>query len=327
MWVAPTLAVRALAVVLCALSFPALAGAADKPTLVVGHDQWIGYSGVFIAKEKKLFDAAGLNVELKPFSNPGDTLPALAAGKLDLALTTLHNLGLIVGTSDVDIVAVYLIDTSSGADAIVAKPDVRSVTDLKGKNVAVTVGEVNEMLLRVGLERAKLAPADVKVVNLSADDAGAAFLAGKVDAAVTWEPWVSRATAGGGHVIFSSAEVPNVILDSVAVTKSTLEKRRKDVLSFVAAVDRGVGYLRAHPDEARTIIGKYLEAEPDAVKGMLAGDKIYGLADNRELFGTAAKPGPGYDSMGRVVEFLQANTLVQRPLVPAKLLAPGLVRR
>ncbi len=318
---------RALAPLLCILAFLPLAGAADKPTLVVGHDQWIGYSGVFLAKEKELFETAGLNVELKPFSNPGDTLPALAAGKLDLALTTLHNLGLIVGTSDVEIVAVYLIDTSSGADAIVARPDVKSVADLKGKNVAVTIGEVNEMLLRVGLERSKLQESDVKLVNLSADDAGAAFLAGKVDAAVTWEPWVSRATQGGGHVIFSSAEVPNVILDSVAVSKATLVKRRADILSFLAAIDRGVGYLRAHPDESRVIIGKYLEAEPDAVKGMLAGDKIYGLADNRELFGTAAKPGPGYDSMSRVVKFLQANNLVQRPITPAELLDPSLVRR
>jgi NitT/TauT family transport system substrate-binding protein len=318
---------RALAFLLWVLAFPSLVVAADKPTLVVGHDQWIGYCGVFIAKEKKFFDKAGLNVELKPFSNPGDTLPALAAGKLDLALTTLHNLGLIVGTSDVEIVAVYLIDTSSGADAIVAKPEVQKVADLKGKNVAVTVGEVNEMLLKVGLERSKLEESDVKIVNLSADDAGAAFLAGKVDAAVTWEPWVSRATEGGGHVIFSSAEVPNVILDSVAVSKATLGKRRADILSFLAAVDRGVGYLRANPEEARIIIGKYLEAEPDAVKGMLAGDKIYGLADNKDLFGTAAKPGAGYDSMSRVVEFLQANKLVQRPITPAKLLEPSLIRR
>src|SRR5882724_5822928 len=150
------LAMKTFVSLVCALLFPALVAAADRPTLVVGHDQWIGYSGVFIAKEKKFFEASGLNVELKPFSNPGDTLPALAAGKLDLALTTLHNLGLLVGTSDVDVVAVYLIDTSSGADAIVAKPEVKSVADLKGKNVAVTIGEVNEMLLRVGLDRAKL---------------------------------------------------------------------------------------------------------------------------------------------------------------------------
>src|SRR5690606_27752105 len=46
-------------------------------TLTVGHDLWVGYSGVFIANELGYFEEAGLDVKLKPFSNPGDTLPAL----------------------------------------------------------------------------------------------------------------------------------------------------------------------------------------------------------------------------------------------------------
>src|SRR4051794_38227046 len=51
-----------------------------KPiTLTVGHDLWVGYSGVFIANELGYFKDAGLDVKLKSFSNPGDTLPALVA--------------------------------------------------------------------------------------------------------------------------------------------------------------------------------------------------------------------------------------------------------
>src|SRR5882757_9230782 len=50
--------------------------------LSVGHDLWVGYSGVFIAAELGFFKDAGLDVKLKPFSNPGDTLPALVAGQL-----------------------------------------------------------------------------------------------------------------------------------------------------------------------------------------------------------------------------------------------------
>src|SRR5450432_2035006 len=58
-----------------------------KPiTLTVGHDLWVGYSGVFIASELGFFKEAGLDVKLKPFSNPGDTLPALVAGQLDIGL-------------------------------------------------------------------------------------------------------------------------------------------------------------------------------------------------------------------------------------------------
>src|SRR6185295_20211224 len=76
--------------------------AATKPepakapiTLTVGHDAWVGYSGVFLAADLGFFKDAGLDVKLKPFSNPGDTLPALVAGQLDIGLTTLQNLAVL----------------------------------------------------------------------------------------------------------------------------------------------------------------------------------------------------------------------------------------
>lgn len=295
---------------------------AEPKKLVVGHDTWIGYSGVFVAKDKGFFQKEGLDVELKPFSNPGDTLPALVAGKLDIGLTTLHNLALLNGAGDSQISLVYLIDSSNGADAIVAKNDIPSVAALKGKTVGVTSGEVNEFLLTVGLEKAGLSEPDIKLVNMSADDAGAAFVAGKLDAAVTWEPWVTKAKTGGGHVIFSSAEIPDTILDCVALPKPALESRASEIKAFLKAIDAGVKFLRENPAEANAIIAKYLSVTPDEVKGMLGGDKVYSLNDNAQLL----KPGgQAYLSMKRVVDFAAAHKLIEKTLDPAALIEPKFV--
>src|SRR5215831_11811484 len=94
---------------------PAASSSATTPeptkapvALVVGHDAWVGYSGVFIAADLGYFKDAGLDVKLKPFSNPGDTLPALVAGQLDIGLTTLQNLVVLNGNSDTDVVAIAL---------------------------------------------------------------------------------------------------------------------------------------------------------------------------------------------------------------------------
>ncbi|WP_437282299.1 ABC transporter substrate-binding protein [Sorangium sp. So ce375] len=305
------------------------AGAAAKPApvkLTVGHDLWIGYAGVFIANELGLFKQAGLDVELKPFSNPGDTLPALASGTLDIGLTTLQNLAVLSGNGDTDVVAIALIDSSNGADAVVAKEGVASMTELKGKTVALTLGEVNHMLFLTGLKKAGIAPDDVKITSMSADDAGAAFVAGKVDAAVTWEPWITKATKGGGHVIFSSASVPDTIMDAVAVRRSRLAEAEGACSRFIGAIDQGVRVLRGEPDKAIPILGKYLNAPPEDVKGMLAGDKIYDLADNKQLFGTAEKAGPVYASMKAVVDFAVESKLVKKAPAPESLLEPRLVR-
>jgi NitT/TauT family transport system substrate-binding protein len=328
----------------CSKSEPAPAGlAATKPPasasaamaeapkapvpLTIGHDAWIGYSGVFIASELGYFKDAGLDVKLKPFSNPGDTLPALVADQLDVGLTTLQNLAVLNGNGNTDVEAIALIDSSNGADAIVAKKSIAGLANLKGKTVALTLGEVNHFLFLAGMKQIGMDPTSVKITSMSADDAGAAFVAGKVDAAVTWEPWVTKATKSGGHVIFTSASIPDTIMDSVAIRKSKLKGKEEAFTAFLKAIDKGVQYLRAEPDKAAEIIGKYLSAPADDVKGMLGGDKIYDLADNQRLFGTTDSPGKAYASMQSVVSFSLESKLVKKAPSIDTLFEPALVRR
>ena len=299
-----------VAVVLMSLSLlaaPARAGG----KLVVGHDSWIGYSGVFIADAKGFFKEAGIEVELKRFPGPGDSPPALIAGHLDVVLTTLHNLVLVAGNDPgVNLKTVYLIDSSNGADGIVSKTSINSVADLKGKKVAVTVGEANEFFLITALEKAGLTIGDIESINVSADDAGAAFLAGNVDAAVTWEPWLSKATSGGGKVLYSSKDLPDLIINAIVATEKTLQDRPDDVRAFVKAVDRGVQYLKDHPEEGMEIVSKKLEASPEDCKGMLAGDKVYSLADNAALISDIQK-GPIAPLMQNITAFLSDRKLIK----------------
>lgn len=303
----------------------AISGAAqaENQKLVVGHDLWIGYAGAFVAKEKGFFEEVGLDVEFKQFPGPADTLPALISGKLDIGLTTLHNLALASLGKKKPLKAIYLLDTSDGADAIVAKKGIKSVADLKGKTVAATEGEVNHLMLLAALEKEGMTEADIKFVNMNADDAGGAFLAGKIDAAVTWEPWVTKAKAKGGKVIFSSANIPDTILDCVAVSPKTIQKDSKALKAFLAAIDKGVAYLRKKPKESAIIIGKVLDATPEDVKGMLKTDKIYNLSQNRKLY---AK-GKATESLGRVTEFLLKKKLIKSAEGAEALLTDEFVRK
>ena len=74
---------------------------------------------------------------------------------------------------------VYLTDTSAGADAVLAKKDIADVKAMKGKKVAATLGQCNQLLLEKALEKAGLTEKDIKLVNMNPDDAGAAFAAGQ----------------------------------------------------------------------------------------------------------------------------------------------------
>jgi NitT/TauT family transport system substrate-binding protein len=186
---------------------------------------------------------------------------------------------------------VYLTDTSAGADAIDAKKDVVDITGMKGKKVAATVGQCNQLLLEKALEKAGLSDKDIELVNMNPDDAGAAFAAGKVDVAVTWEPWITKISGEKkGHVIFSSKETPNLILDVLAISTKTGKAKAAETKAFLKALNRGYEFVQKNTDEAAAIAAKALEQKPDEVKAMLPKVSLYSGQKNLEvLAGPAAK--------------------------------------
>ena len=310
-------------VALCAGIASPVASAAEK--LKVGFNLWVGSAGVFVAQEKGYYKDAGLDVAFVPFKGPGDTLPALMGEHIDIALTTADNVVLVDAKSAAGLTIIYATDTSSGADAIVAKKAVSSLTALKGKTIAVTQGEVNELLLLKALEAAGMKPGDIKSVNMDPDTAGAAFVAGTVDAAVTWEPWISRAVASGnGTVAFSSAQAPNLILDVIAVKPSVLKARQKAIAAFITATDKGTRFVAEHPDQALPMVAKWLEVAPLEVKGMLTGVKLYDARENAVLF----RGGVPAHTLDVITAFyLEHKAITQvvkgRDMIDASLLSPN----
>jgi NitT/TauT family transport system substrate-binding protein len=285
-----------------------------KP-LVVAYNQWIGYVGLWTALDKGYFHDAGLDVQPKQFSGPADSVPLLLTGKLDVSLTTADTVILLnQRAGNAPAACPYIIDTSDGADALIAQKDIHTVPDLRGKTVAATLGQCNELLLLKALDAAKMKTTDVNITNMDADTAGAAIIANKVPAAVTWEPWISKALPSGAHVIYSSHDSPNTLLDVVAVSQQTMTGRTADLRAFVAAYAKGVDYDKAHPDEAAQIASKQLGTSVADAKSMLTKVKLYGVADNHRLIGTSVVPGSVFGSAAEIARFFVAQK--QMPSVP-----------
>lgn len=276
-------------------------------TLKIGYNQWIGSAGMFVAMKKDLFKKHGIDVEFTEFAGPGDGVSAVIAGKLDGVMTTTDNVILIadkVGPGKV--VQVFFTDTSAGADAIIAKKEFKSIADLKGKTVAATIGQVNHMLLIKALHANGLTENDVNLVNMDAEMAGAAFVAGKLDAAVTWEPWLSKGRAEGGKIVFSSADAPNLILDTFAVNAAVAKTKPAAISAFIAAVNEGSQMVKNQPDASLKLLADFLGVTSADAKGMLEGVKLYDAQENRSLFAN----GELVDAAQEVADFLLAREII-----------------
>jgi NitT/TauT family transport system substrate-binding protein len=177
----------------------------------------------------------------------------------------------------------YVNDLSHGADGIVANSSIRSVADLKGKKVAVTVGSVNHYLLNYALSKNGMMETDIILVDVASDLIGSAFKSGSVDAAVTWEPFLSEASSTGGSVIFSSKDAPGLILGVLLTTQNVIDTQAGELKKLIEGLDEGTHYLYKKKQEAYAITAKKLGTTPDKVAEMMKGIKLFNSADSQRM--------------------------------------------
>jgi NitT/TauT family transport system substrate-binding protein len=246
--------------------------------------------------------------------DPKERFPTLMADRIQMIASTVDT-ALLYLKHPTDFQYVVAIDDSDGGDGIVAKKDITSITDLKGKQVAVNDGSVSDFYLNVLLTKAGLKESDLHTVNMTAADAGGAFVAGRVDAAVTWEPWLSRGKATNfGHLLTDSSTSPGLITDVLIAKTDWVNAHQKEVAAIVKSWYEAVAFYEQHPDEAIPIMAKGVGGwlkDPKDFKATLSGIKFYDEAANQAFFGTAAKPGPLTNTVQQAIDIWGSHGRLQ----------------
>jgi NitT/TauT family transport system substrate-binding protein len=144
----------------------------------------------------------------------------------------------------------------------------------------------------------------VKQVDLTSGDAGAAFAAGRVPAAVTWQPWLDRTKKNpNGHVLVSSKQYPTIITDQVGFTPEFIKKNPETVQAFVNAYGQVMDLVKSNPDKAFGYTTKYLGQSTALIKATLKEVPLWTLPQSRAYYGTASKHGQIYKIFTKAGQF------------------------
>lgn len=239
------------------------AHAQDKP-IRIGWVYAMANAPAVIADRKGFFKEEGVNVEIKSFGDGPILQQALAGGDLDMAY---------IGAPPVfqwyarGLNSRILAKVNYGQAAVItqANSPIRTVADLKGKKIAgVAKGSGMDVLLRgyVLKEAAGLEPdQDTTIVNMPAGNMPAALDRNLVDAAFTWEPFISTALLRGNSrvVLDINQAIPQYPWYVVMAMPRTLAQRPDDVVKVLRAHRRAIEFLYKHPDEANQIIADAFE--------------------------------------------------------------------
>ncbi|NDY93960.1 ABC transporter substrate-binding protein [Ideonella livida] len=265
---------------LAAATLSAGLAAPAQAEVKVGVSDWPGWVAWYVAQEKGYFKKHGADVKLVWFANYTDSIAALSGGQLDAnSQTWSDTLGPLV--KGLPLKAILVNDNSAGNDALLVSPKIKSFAELKGKTVALEEFSVSHFVLATALAKNGLKPTDVKVTNLAAGDAAAAFMAGKVDAALVWNPWIDQITKSGkGKALFTSKEMPGLIPDLLVAQQKAITTKRKDLVGMIRAWFDTVAFIQAQPAEAAKIMSKVVSLKPDEYAVFMPGTKFFDAAAN-----------------------------------------------
>ena len=281
----------------------AISAHAAEP-LKIGYSDWPGFVAWQVAIDKGWFKEANVDVKFEWFDYSA-SMEAFTAGKLDAVLMTNGD-ALVTGAGGARSSMILLTDYSNGNDMILAKPGIKSVTDLKGKKVSVETGLVEHLLLRNAMKKAGMKAGDIDIVNAKTNEMPQMLSSKDISAVGAWEPIAGQAkkASPGAKAIYTSADEPGLIYDALAVSPASVKAHRAEWQKVVNLWDKVVAYIddpKTQPDAVK-IMAARSGISPAEYLPLLKGTKLLSLEEGRKAYVKAA----GYQSIYGSTEI--ANT-------------------
>lgn len=268
-----------LIAVLCAT--PGCDDPVHRP-LRVGLLVWPAYELYYLADDMGIYPPEA--IALLDFPSPAEAMRAFRTGNLDAVLLTQHFF-MSLAAEDSAVIAVQVADISSGADALLAHPDIAGLSDLAGRRIAVEKSPLGAYILRRVLETAGLDMADITPVSIDVAGHVDAYLSGRVDAVVTYEPHRSRLLDHGAVELLSSTDLDMEISDLLLVRRPLSERKTAALRTLIDGWFQARAYLKATPEAAIRRMAKRGVIRADELAVGFAGMILPDTAKNRAMLG------------------------------------------
>lgn len=205
---------------------------------------------------EKALAAQDIRLSWHEFASGQPLLEALNVGNLDLSADVADTVPVFAQAAGAHLAYFAQEAPSPAAQAILVRADapLRGLADLKGKKVAVTKAAGSHYLLLAALASAGLKFSDIQPAYLTPADGRAAFENGKVDAWVTWEPFLSGAQRQLSTRTLADGD-KLAAYQRYYLTSERFAKEHPQVLEVVfAELVKAGDWLRTNPREAARIL-------------------------------------------------------------------------
>ncbi|WP_329014392.1 ABC transporter substrate-binding protein [Micromonospora rifamycinica] len=244
-------------------------GDSGPVTLRLGYFPNITHAPAVVGVEKGIFaEKLGSDVKLDPktFNAGPAAVEAIFSGALDATYIGPNPTVNAFSKSKGEAVRV-ISGAASGGVALVVKPEITSVEQLRGKKIATPqLGNTQDVAIRYwlqekGLKTTKEGGGDVKIVPQENAQTVETFASGTIDGAWVPEPFVSRLVNAGGKVLVDERDLwpdKKFVITNLIVSTKFLKAHPETVKKLVAAQVAANEFVNTKPDEAQQAISDHI---------------------------------------------------------------------
>jgi len=249
----------------------------------LGHSSIGATNGSFwVADEKGLFKKHGVDVEVIFIGGGGArAVSALLAGDLHFAVgggegsvrSQLRGAETVIASSTL----------TKGLQRILAKPEIRTYQDLKGKRIGITqYGSAAHLVLLLMLKKWNMTVDQVKILQVGSSPALLASLDNNgIDAAVLTLPTYFVAEEKGYRVVGDPIQMDLYYLqNTLETTRSYIRKNRSQAVGFMKGYIEGIAYFKKNKRESMDIMRKKLRIQSSQERDIRYLEMSYNLMSN-----------------------------------------------
>ena len=249
---------------------------ADLPRLDVVIGNNFGHLPMFIGAEKGFFAKHGVDAKMLVVDTGTDMVNAMHDGRAQIGdMSTTTYLKAVHAGEPFKVIGLIMNDaTRDNCDdplAIVTRKgrgiEPGKLSDLKGKKIGLARGQTSDEYFKMVLRRAKMKYEDLTIENIWSQFGLAPALAeGKVDAVVSWEPFVTQALTQvpDSYLVIRGGQHMSYVMVAVA-HGPTVQTKPAVIKSIAAGLAQSSHFTRKNPDEAVEIFAKWVPGTDVAV--------------------------------------------------------------
>lgn len=245
------------------LSFNASVLAQEKPLKKINWGvtslsggNWIPW----IAKEAKIYEKHGLDVELVLLRGSGQTSAALLGGSIFASPVALPTM-MMADLSGADLINVA--HTVPGVQTkMLVKPEIKRAEDLRGKRIATSsLGSLGDFLFKYILRKNGVDPnREITWLSIGTPpERLQALFSGNVDATEASYPYDLQGERKGFRVLFDARKEVIYPSMSIVTRRKNIVEDRDTVMRMVKAHVEGIAYFKNNKEFSIKVLSKQLK--------------------------------------------------------------------